>query len=473
MNRKLILFVALLACLVLPVGLVAAQDDTAAGADSGARLLYNGLFAGAGEPGADWQEIATMNADGTGQTRLTLNDVYDGEAAWSPDGGRIAFLHGDLYDRQIFIMNADGSGSMPLTDYSEGDSPSRPTWSPDGMKLAFAKDGLLHVINRDGTGDVTLVVDAGSVGAPSWSPDGQLIAFAVYNSLSATSDIYVINPDGTGLNNLTRSVAVEDSPDWSPDGARLVFSRHSGDFWRDLYTISRNGGNLTRLTKTGRTEDYPSWSPDGRRIAFVRWLPNSQGQLVGHIFTMSANGRNPKQITSGLGEYYPDWQPPVVAPHATFLPTNDAYVNSAQKNAILNKPRLLVKDAAADMNTYLKFNVAGLAGTVQSATLRLWVVDAGPDGGRVYATSPYYAGTTTFWLETGLNWNNAPAISGAPLATIGAVAVGRWVEVDVTAAVLAADNGRVSLAITNDSANAVGYSSKEGAHAPELVIVTD
>ena len=160
----------------------------------------------------------------------------------------------------------------------------------------------------------------------------------------------------------------------------------------------------------------------------------------------------------------------------TFTPTNDAYVSSAQKAAVFNKPKLQVKDAAADFNSYLKFNVAGLSGAVRSATLRLWVLDSGPDGGAVYAVSPFYNGTTAQWLETGLKWNNAPAIGGAPLGRLGAVAVGRWVEVDVTAAVtaaLASGNTRVSLALANDAANVVAFSSKEGAHAPELVVATE
>lgn len=159
----------------------------------------------------------------------------------------------------------------------------------------------------------------------------------------------------------------------------------------------------------------------------------------------------------------------------TFAPTNDAYVAQAKpRNVFGAKPILQVKDAAKDVNTYVKFNVSGLGGTVQSATLRLWVKEPGPDGGRVYAVSPFLLNTTTLWLETGLKWNNAPAISGAPLDSVGNAVKGQWVELDVTSAVVAAlgDNGRVSLAIANDSRNLVVYSSKEGPHPPELVIVT-
>lgn len=169
--------------------------------------------------------------------------------------------------------------------------------------------------------------------------------------------------------------------------------------------------------------------------------------------------------------------PPLDEPTTTtFLPTNDATVTQAKPKLVLGaKPTLQVKDAAKDLNAYLKFNVAGLTGTLHSATLRLYVLDAGPDGGRVYAVSPYYRNTTTQWLETGLNWNTAPTIQGASLATLGPVALRQWVTVDVTAAVAAAltSGTRVSLALSNDSANLVSYSSGEGAQPPELVVVTE
>ncbi len=160
----------------------------------------------------------------------------------------------------------------------------------------------------------------------------------------------------------------------------------------------------------------------------------------------------------------------------TFLPTNDAYVTQAKPQNVFGAKKVLqVKDAAKDVNSYVKFNVQSLSGTVQSATLRLYVTNPGPDGGAVYAVSPFYLNSSEFWLETALKWNNAPAIGGAPLDGVGNAAKGQWVELDVTAAVVAAlgDNGRVSLAITNNSSNLVTYSSKEGAHPPELVVITN
>jgi Tol biopolymer transport system component len=75
-----------------------------------------------------------MNADdGSGQTRLTDNDGFDGHPSWSPDGTKIAFSSegddvsdggddvseeddGNFFD-EIYVMNADdGSGQTRLTD---------------------------------------------------------------------------------------------------------------------------------------------------------------------------------------------------------------------------------------------------------------------------------------------------------------------------------------------------------------------
>ena len=74
-------------------------------------------------------EIYVMDADGTGQTRLTNNAGLDGEPDWSPDGTKIAF---DNSRDGIYVMNADGSGQTILTDNG-----GYPSWSPDGTKIAF------------------------------------------------------------------------------------------------------------------------------------------------------------------------------------------------------------------------------------------------------------------------------------------------------------------------------------------------
>ena len=87
-------------------------------------------------------------AAAAGSGKLSLSIVND--PAWSPDGLRIAFVRGN----DIWVMNADGSGQRRLTSGAAHDR--APNWSPDGRTIAFdQRVGSIHeiyVMNADGSG---------------------------------------------------------------------------------------------------------------------------------------------------------------------------------------------------------------------------------------------------------------------------------------------------------------------------------
>lgn len=154
--------------------------------------------------GCDGTEIYVMNADGSGVIRLTNDFGHDSEPAWSPDGRRIAFSSDRDGDWDIYVMNADGSDVRRLTDNSDADS--QPAWSPDGQRIAFVSDrdgdGEIYVMNADGTEVRRLTDNSAWDGNPVWSPDGRLIASARYRTFDAAGafapgrvyDIYAIEP---------------------------------------------------------------------------------------------------------------------------------------------------------------------------------------------------------------------------------------------------------------------------------------
>ncbi|HUR97848.1 MAG TPA: hypothetical protein VMZ26_07215 [Pyrinomonadaceae bacterium] len=77
----------------------------------------------------------SINVDGGPEKRLTNRSRYDVDAAYSPDGSRIAFVSNADGNPEIYVMNPDGSGVLRLTRDTGNDV--YPRWSRDGKKLIF------------------------------------------------------------------------------------------------------------------------------------------------------------------------------------------------------------------------------------------------------------------------------------------------------------------------------------------------
>lgn len=114
-------------------------------------------------------DIYLMNADGSGATRLTNLGIAPGTIShWSPDGTKIAF---GSSDGNIFVINADGTTQTNLT--KGGGSVGGPIWSPDGTQIIFAsnRDGNieLYVMNADGSGLMRLTDDPAEDYSADWT----------------------------------------------------------------------------------------------------------------------------------------------------------------------------------------------------------------------------------------------------------------------------------------------------------------
>jgi hypothetical protein len=144
----------------------------------------------------------------------------------------------------------------------------------------------------------------------------------------------------------------------------------------------------------------------------------------------------------------------------------DAYVLSGS-SANYGSDTTLKVDASTLHIGYLRFVVAGAgAANVTRAVLRLRVdtaSSAGSDSGGTFHTL-----SNTTWDERTVTWATRPAIDGPTLATLGPVALGAVVDVDVTAAVTG--DGVYSFAITSASADGVSYRTREGGVPPRLLL---
>lgn len=147
-----------------------------------------------------------------------------------------------------------------------------------------------------------------------------------------------------------------------------------------------------------------------------------------------------------------------------FTPAADSYVNSGSPTTNSGTSTQLRVDGSPLVRSYLRFNVQGLNGTVRRATLRVFANSG--------ANSDCAANIVTdnTWTETGINYNNAPSMSGA-LGSSGSFAAGVWISMDVTAYITG--DGTYSIALTTPGSTAVSLASREaGANAPQLIIET-
>jgi len=276
-------------------------------------------------------DIYTVRPDGTGTRRLTRTGD-NARPAWNASGTRLAFDSARSGNRDVYVMNADGSRVVQITKRET--SEAAPSWSPNGSDLAFVSDrtGVYEVYRipiSPLTHPTQLTVNTEAERGLGWfhtvwTPDGRTIFgnvnFALYSD-GADIDLARFSAvDGSNLSYFGPPCGCY-SLDINPAGTRLAFTDDDplndaiNGFVSNVFTSNLDASARRPVTHDvhheGRYDelfnDAPSWSPDGTKIAYGHYDGHGTGNSPTGVYVVKPDGTRSHLVAAGGSD--PAWQP--------------------------------------------------------------------------------------------------------------------------------------------------------------------
>jgi PKD repeat protein len=446
--------------------------------DQDADAVQRVAFAGGG---GNQAPTAVADADTTAGNRpLTVN--FDATASSDPDAGDVVvyewdldgdgelddstdpqptftYLQGGTFTVTLRVTDTSGASDTDTITIAVGgapmgriESPSATTTWGGGESIPFSGSGVdsrggplppsafdWSVVLRDCSGGDCHEhqigdfpdVASGTFAAPDHAQPGEIDV-----RMTAT------DPSGeTDQKTVTLSPRTVDvSLTATPSGAALTLN---GDAVTTPATVSVVQDSTNDLSAPA------TQTIDGTTYHFSSW---SDGQPESRSFTASAN----RAFSATFVPNTPGTQT------LRFAPEADVRAEAAQPEANFGTATELRTDDTVE--SFLRFQVAGIIGRVTSAKLRVRAVSLTVDG-------PALRGVGNDWSESGLTWANRPSPSTGVISDVGAIRSGDWVEWDVTGLVGA--RGPLSLQLSQTSSDGVSFHSREAStqpDRPELVV---
>jgi uncharacterized repeat protein (TIGR01451 family) len=474
----------------------AGNDLRPAWSNDGATITYDSNASGN-------QDLWRVPAIGGAPTQITTNLELDQHPDWSPIGDVIAYSSATVSGANPDIWTIPATGGTPTLITSDAATNDRfPHYSPDGTMIAYSKGDDIYVVPAAGGVPIPITTDPAVDVHPTWSPDGLSIAFV--SNRSGNNDIWVIPAAGGTAVQVTTGPDNDGAPDWSPDGARLAYqSNILGN--NDIWVIPSAGGTPVQLTNNLGNDAQPDWSPDGHQIAFSRsgdiWtltLPGAdlavakivddptpfEGGTIAYTITLSNSGPDggssvevtdllPVGVTfvsatPSVGSYAPGtgvWSVGTIASGANETLALTAIVDLGTGGSVVTNTASVT--GANEDDNHLANNSASADVTVQNASADLGVTkdvdNAIPNEGGtiVYTITLSNAGPgdatgveITDLLPVGVTYvSDTPTVgsyvAGTGVWTVGTIANGNAETLTITATV---DAGTGGSTITNDAA---------------------
>jgi Tol biopolymer transport system component len=197
--------------------------------------------------GGDNDDISRVDLrDPAKSGSIATSTLWDGDAAYSPDGRRIVFGSNRGGARELWVADANGDNAQPVTNFG-GPVLGTPRWSPDSRQIAFDS-----------------------------RPDGN-------------SDVFVVPAAGGPVRQITKTPGEDARPAWSADGHFIYFSSNRGgddEIWR----MTPDGGAPVQITHHGGEAALASL--DGQYLYYKR------AGSVGSIYRIRPDGTGDTEIVS-------------------------------------------------------------------------------------------------------------------------------------------------------------------------------
>ena len=252
------------------------------------------------------KEIWAMDYDGSNQHTVTNFKSITITPTVSADGSQLAFTTYAKGTPRIYVWSVEGNRVLPFLN-PQASMNATPCFSPDGKKIAFSstlnKDPQIYIASNDGGNMERLSTSRAVEVEPKINPKtGAEIVFT--SGRGGPPQVYKMNLDGADLVRLTDGEGEAVNPAWHPDGQHIAFAwtRGFAPGNRNIFIMDVSTRETVQLTHGAGRNENPTWAPDGRHLVFAS---NRNGSM--QIFTMLADGKEVRQLTTQGGNTMPVW----------------------------------------------------------------------------------------------------------------------------------------------------------------------
>ena len=225
-------------------------------------------------PPTRWREAAHFISDRIFKHITGMDGAFSSRVAYV-----LQYKRDGVNRYRLEIADADGRQPNSVLDSSE--PILSPSWSPDGLKIAYVSfesgKPAIYIQTLSNQQRQLIASFKGLNGAPAWSPDGQKLALTL--SQDGNPEIYVLELANKKLTRLTNHYAIDTEARWFPDGRALLFTSDRGGS-PQIYRLDIDSLAVKRLTFDGSFNARGSISADGRYLAMVHRRSGQNFQIA-------------------------------------------------------------------------------------------------------------------------------------------------------------------------------------------------